>query len=65
MVCAGLQAHHHLQPRRADARQRALLALQERFRGEGQHHVRHPADVTPEKPGGITPTMVNGKRCTR
>ena len=41
----GLETHHHLQPRSADSLQRAVPALQERLRGEGQHHVRHPADV--------------------
>ena len=32
------------------ARQSALLASNERLGGEGQHHVRHPADVRTEEP---------------
>jgi hypothetical protein len=46
-----LEAHHDLQPPRAPVCQSALLASNERLGGEGQHHVRHPADVRTEEPG--------------
>src|SRR4029079_16633611 len=48
---ARLQAHHDLQPRLADGRQRAVPALQEWLRGEGQQHVRVPTDVDTREAG--------------
>ena len=45
MVCPGLRRTIISSHDRADTLQRALPALQERLRGEGQHHVRHPTDV--------------------